>query len=150
MAPYLTLFRASNCPTVQEFQTFMKRFKNIVTKQQITSKHYWIDHYLFTWTVYDVLDDINGILDHQNIGVDIIYLVLSHSVLELWCKIHCLVMAEIKMAATATRGRFRDGSISENVQGLKLYKCTKFHACMKKWTIHLKFGLYIMYYKWHS
>ena len=52
-------------------------------------------------------------------------------------------MAEIKMAAMATRGRFRDGSISENVQGPKLCKCTKFHAFMKKWTIDLKFGLNI-------
>ena len=33
-----------------------------------------------------------------------------------------------KLATMATRGRFCDGSISENVQGLKLYKCTKFHA----------------------
>ena len=36
------------------------------------------------------------------------------------------------MSAMATRGRFCDGSISENVQGPKLYKCTKFHAFMKK------------------
>ena len=41
-------------------------------------------------------------------------------------------MAEIKMAATATRGRFCDGSISENVQGPKLYKCTEFHTFMKR------------------
>ena len=45
-------------------------------------------------------------------------------------------MVESKMAAMATRGRFCDGSISEIVQGPKLYKCTKFHAFMKKWTIH--------------
>ena len=36
------------------------------------------------------------------------------------------------MAAMATRGRFCDGSISDNVQGPKLYKCTKFHTFMKK------------------
>ncbi|KAK0136656.1 Nucleoredoxin-like protein 1 [Merluccius polli] len=37
------------------------------------------------------------------------------------------------MAAT---GRFCDGSMSENVRGPKLYTCTKFHAFMKKGTIH--------------
>ena len=36
------------------------------------------------------------------------------------------------MAAMATRGRFRDGSISENVQGPKLSKCTEFHTFMKR------------------
>ena len=38
-------------------------------------------------------------------------------------------MADIKMA---TRGRFCDGLISENVQGLKLYKCTEFLTFMKR------------------
>ena len=33
-----------------------------------------------------------------------------------------------KMATMATRGRFCNGSISDNVQFPKLYKCTKFHA----------------------
>lgn len=46
----------------------------------------------------------------------------------------------IKMAATAARRRFCNASISENVQGLKLYKCTEFHAFMKKRTYHLKFA----------
>lgn len=46
----------------------------------------------------------------------------------------------IKMAATAARRRFCYASISENVQGLKLYKCTEFHAFMKKRTYHLKFA----------
>ncbi len=39
------------------------------------------------------------------------------------------------MVAMATTRCFCDGSISENVKGRKLYKCTKFHALMKKWTL---------------
>ncbi len=71
----------------------------------------------------------------QNIGVDITFSVLSCLVQEIWHKIHNLVMAESKMVAMATTRCFCDGSISENVQGPKLYKCTKFHAFMKKWTL---------------
>ena len=67
------------------------------------------------------------------VGVAITYSVLSCLVQELWRKIHYLVMVDIKMAAMATRGRFCDGSISDNVQGPKLYKCTQFHTFMKKW-----------------
>ena len=42
-----------------------------------------------------------------------------------------IIMADIKMAAMASRGHFWDGSISDNVCGRKLYKCTGFHTFMK-------------------
>jgi len=35
---------------------------------------------------------------------------------------------------------FRLGTISENVCIGDFYQCAKFHACIKKCTIHLKFG----------
>ncbi len=50
------------------------------------------------------------------------------------------------MVDMATTMCFCDGSISENVQGPKLYKCTKFHAFMKKWTFRLKFCTYHLDY----
>ncbi len=43
------------------------------------------------------------------------------------------------MAVMVTTKQICDGSTSENVKGPELYKCTNFHAFMKKWT-HLKFG----------
>ncbi len=49
------------------------------------------------------------------------------------------------MVAMETTRHFCDGSISENVQGPKLYNCAKFHAFMKKFTYHLKFCTYFMY-----
>ena len=67
-----------------KFHSFMKKWKWIGQNHGTTSQHHWIDHYL--WTVYDV-NYINGILDHQNIGVDITYSVLSCLVQDLWCKI---------------------------------------------------------------
>ncbi len=50
-------------------------------------------------------------------------------------------MAESKMVAMETTRHFCDGSISENVQGPKLYNCAKFHAFMKKFTYHLGYML---------
>lgn len=41
-------------------------------------------------------------------------------------------MAENKMAVMAAMCRLCDDFTSENIQGRKLYTCTKFHACMKK------------------
>ena len=50
------------------------------------------------------------------------------------------------MVAMATTNNFCDGSNSENVQGPKLYQCTKSHAFMKKSTIHPDFDAYHLNY----
>ena len=43
----------------------------------------------------------------------------------------------VEVVHLTARCHFCDGSISENVQGPRLYNCTKFHAFMNKWTIIL-------------
>ncbi len=50
------------------------------------------------------------------------------------------------MVAMETTKHFCDGSISENVQGPKLYNCAKFHSFMKKFTYHLKWCTYHLGY----
>lgn len=83
-------------------------------------------------TGYGVVFGITLILDHQNMGLDISFSVSLCLVQEILCKIHNSVMATSKMAAMATRRQFCNGFISKNVQGPKLYNCTKFHAFMEK------------------
>lgn len=94
-----------------------------------------------------IFDDLHGIIviiEHQNIGVDITFSVLSYLIQKIWRKIHYLVMVERKMAAMS---RFCDGSISENVQGAKLYMCTKAHAFILKSEhhFHISPGLLKLY-----
>ena len=81
--------------------------------------------------MYNVIYGIIVILDHQNIGVHMTFLVVSCLVLQIRCKIHNLVMVESRMATKAATWHFCDGSIVENVHGPKLYNCTKLNAIEK-------------------
>ncbi len=53
------------------------------------------------------------------------------------------------MVAMANTRCFCDGSISKKkIQGHKLYKCTKFHAFIKKWSFfHISPGLAVQKYR---
>ena len=92
--------------------------------------HHQIHHCLLTRTVCDVLYGISVILDHENIGVDITFSVLSCLVQEIWCKLHNSLMAEIKWLPQGifVMAQFQKMSRAPN------YKRTKFHAYMNKWT----------------
>ncbi len=52
------------------------------------------------------------------------------------------------MVAMETTRHFCDGSISENVQGPKLYNCAKFHAFMKK--VNISPQILHIYHVYHT
>ncbi len=65
------------------------------------------------------------ILDHQNIGVDTKFSVLSCLVQEIWWKLHDTVRMENKMADMATMGRLYTWKFCT------MYNCTTFNAFVK-------------------